>query len=406
MQRKIIKIVLSILFFLDIVFGSEIDLTSEKYILYNLNDNEVLVSQDENTKTSIASLTKIMTVIVSIENIKDYDSKVIITQDMLSGIDWDVSTAGFKLNEELTYNDLLYGTMLPSGADAANALAISIGKTKENFVKLMNDKVKELNLKNTHFANVVGLYDKENYSSAYDMAQILKYSLKNKKFKEVFESKEYTYTNGRKVKSTIQKYNASTGKNISFITGSKTGYIRKSGYCLASTATLNDVNYLLITLNAFSSESSIHIKDHVKAYSYFNDNYGYKNIVDEDDIICTLKTKDSKEKTIDIKANTNIKDYQKNTFDKSKIKYEYVGVDKVSYFTRKGTKLGHVKINYEGEILNEFDLIYNQSLSFSLFSFIWDNIIIIIVVCLVLWVLIKAKKIQKRKRRKKHIRSV
>ena len=290
MQRKLISILLVFLSFISIVCASEVNLKSEKFILYNMNDSTVLMSQDENTRTSIASLTKIMTVIVSIENIKNYDKKVTITSKMLNGIDWDVAVAGFKVGEKLTYNDLLYGAILPSGADAVKSLAVSISGSEDNFVKLMNKKVKELGLKNTHFTNVVGLYDENNYSSAYDMAQILIYSLKNPKFKEVFSAKKYTYSNGKKAKSTIEHYNEKSKLNISYITGAKTGYIKKAGQCLATTATLSDVNYLLVTLNAFSDVTGTHIKDHVKTYTYFDNNYGYKDIVNNDDIIVKLKT--------------------------------------------------------------------------------------------------------------------
>jgi len=407
MQKKISKILLSFFLFIEIIYASELKLSSEKYILYNMNDNEVILSKDENTKTSIASLTKIMTVIVSIENIKDFNKEITITKDMLSGIDWDVATAGFKVGDKLTYNDLLYGAILPSGADAVNALAISISGNKKDFVKLMNNKVKELGLKNTKFANVVGLYDENNYSSAYDMAQILKYALQNSKFKEVFETKKYTYSNGKTTRSTIERYNSNSNSNISYITGSKTGYIKKAGYCLASTATLNNVNYLLVTLNAFSSESGVHIKDHTKAYTYFDRNYGYKNIVNKNDDIVTLKTLYAKEKEITIKSNVEIDDYLKNDFDKNKIKYVYTGLDTISYFMDKGTKLGHVKIEYENKTLDEFDLLYNGTLTFSLLSFIWINkfkIILLILLFMFIFRIIQVQIIKRRRRKRRRLK--
>ena len=407
MQKKIIKLLLIVVLFFQIVYASEVNLTSEKYILYNLNDNEVLLSKDENERTNIASLTKIMTIIVSIENIKDYNEKITITHEMIDDIAWDVSTAGFKVGEKVTYNDLLYGAMLPSGADAVNALAISISGNKKDFVNLMNKKVNELGLKNTHFANVVGLYDKNNYSSAYDMAQILEYSLKNKKFKEVFEARKYKYSNGKTTKSTIERYNEKNNLNISYIKGAKTGYISKAGYCLATTAILNDVNYLLITLNAFSSESGVHIKDHTKTYTYFDKNYGYKNIVNKDDEIVKLKTLYAKEKEISIKSNVSIDDYLKNDFDKNKIEYKYDGIDTISYFMKEGTKLGHVKIMYDEKMLDEFDLIYNGTLTFSLLSYIWINkfkILIIILLILLIFRIIKVQIIRRRRRKRRRIK--
>ena len=205
--KKIIKFIyIFLVFFLLFkveAFGETLNLNSDKYILYNLNDNIVLLNKNETQETYIASLTKMMTVIVAIENIEDYNKEVIITKEMFKDIAWDVSVAGFKVGEKVTYNDLLYGAILPSGADAVNALALSISGSYDDFIELMNQKAKDLSLKHTHFANVTGLFNENNYSSAYDVAEILKYALKNKKFKEVFETKRYTFSNGKIVKSTI-----------------------------------------------------------------------------------------------------------------------------------------------------------------------------------------------------------
>ncbi len=392
MQNKIIKILLAVVVFFEVVRADDIKLVSERYILYNMNDNSVLLEKDSHDEVSIASLTKIMTVIVAIENINDYNKIVTIKKSMIDDIAWDVATAGFRVGDKLTYNDLLYAAILSSGADAVNALAESVSGSRSEFIKLMNQKVSELGLKNTHFQNVIGLYSKSNYSSAYDMAQILIYALKNEKFKSVFETNNYKLSNGKIIKSTIEKYNNKNNLNISFITGSKTGYISKAGFCLASTATLNNVNYLLITLNAFSNEANVHIKDHIKTYNYFNNNYGYKKIVDEEDIITTLKTKYAKEKNIDIKANKAINKYVKNDFDKSKVEYIYDGRDSISYFTSIGTKLGSVKVNYDGKTIDEFDLIYHTKLTFSLLSFIWINKYWIIFFALFIFLLVYTKR--------------
>lgn len=403
--------IILIIFFLATksVHATELNLNSDKYILYNLDENTILDKKDENKEASVASLTKIMTTIVAIENIKDFDKTVIITKEMFKDIAWDVSVAGFKVNDEVTYNDLLYGAILPSGADAVNALALSVSDSYEEFVKLMNKKVNELKLKHTHFSNVTGLYSEENYSSAYDMAQILKYALKNKKFKKIFETKKYTFTTGKTVKSTIEHYNSRIGlKDISYITGGKTGYINASGYCLATTAKIDNVNYLLITLNADNTKTAPHIEDAITTYEYYSKNYGNKIIVDKNDEVVTLKAKSSREKQINIKANTIIEKYLKKDFDKNKIKYNYDGVKKVSYFTKKGTKLGTVEVVYNDIVLDKFDLIYSQALTFSLCSFIWNNLLLIIFLFFVLFILFRIVQLsyKKRKRRKNRRRQM
>ena len=333
---KCIAILLVIMLLPIVVFAEDLDLISDKYILYNLNDNKILMKKNENEETQVASLTKIMTTITAIENIENFDDKVTITKEMVNNIAWDVAKIGLKAGDTVTYNDLLYGAILPSAADCVNALAISISGSYKDFVKLMNNKVKDLKLKHTHFENVVGLYSKDNYSTAYDMAEILKYSLENKKFKQVFETKEYILTNGKKIKSTLKTYNQKVGEDISYITGAKTGYIKLAGNCLASTATIDNVNYLLVTLNAYSSKKSPHILDAISTYKYFSSNYSYKSILDKKDVIVNLKTKYAKEKNVDIHSNREYKYYLTNDFNKENIKYEYNGINEISFFTKKG----------------------------------------------------------------------
>lgn len=386
------------------IYAENLDLISDKYILYNLNDNKVLIEKNENEETQVASLTKIMTTIVAIENIEDFDKKVTITKEMVNNIEWDVAKIGLKTGNVVTYNDLLYGAILPSAADCVNALAISISGSYEKFVELMNNKVKELGLKHTHFENVVGLYNEDNYSSAYDMAEILKYALKNKKFKQIFETKEYTLTNKKKIKSTLKTYNQKIGEDISYITGAKTGYIKHAGNCLASTATVDNVNYLLITLNAYSSKKSPHILDAVSTYKYFSTNYSYKPILTKNDTVVNLKTKYAKEKNVDIHSSQEFEYYLKNDFNKENLKYEYDGIREISFFTKKGTKLGKVKIKLNNETLKTFDLIYNEKLTFSLASFLWINKIYFVAIILFMIAILKIRKRKKFKNRKSKVK--
>ena len=394
--NKVIFALTSILLFCN-VFAENLDLISDKYILYNLNDNKILMQKNENEETQIASLTKIMTIIVAIENITDFDEKVTITKDMVNNIEWDVAKIGLKSGDIVTYNDLLYGAMLPSAADCVNALAISISGNYKDFIELMNNKVKELKLKHTHFENVVGLYSKDNYSSAYDVAEILKYSLKNQKFKQIFEAKEYVLTNGKKINSTLKTYNKKVGEDISYITGAKTGYIKLAGNCLASTATIDNVNYLLVTLNAYSNKKSPHILDATSTYKYFSNNYSYKYILKKNDVVVNLKTKYAKEKNIDIHSSQEYQYYLKNDFNKESIKYEYDGIKEISYFTKKGTTLGKVKIKLNDEILETFELIYNENLTFSIASFLWINKAYVIAIILFIIILLKISKRKKKR---------
>ncbi len=350
--------------------ASETSLSSKRYILYNLNDMEIIDAKNEHQRASMASLTKIMTVIVAIENIKDYNAKVKITGQMIDDIAYDVVTVGFKRGEVVTYNDLLYGALLPSGADAVEALAVSLSGSESAFVKKMNAKAIELGLKDTSFSNVVGLYGKYNYSTPYDMAQILIYALKNEKFRSVFETKQYKLSNGKVINSSLMYYNRKLGKDLSAIKGAKTGYIEEAMYCLASISTLNNVNYLFVSFEAPNSAS--HILDHLIEYNYFDKNYSYKNVLDKDDKIFVLKTKYAKEKYIYITSNEDIKKYLKNDYDKEKNNYKYDGLVEMNYFNQK-KNIGKLEVYYDGKLMGSTDLTLSKPLHFDVITYLKEN---------------------------------
>ena len=251
---------------------SAIDINSKYAIVYNLNDNNIIYEKDSNQKSEIASLTKIMTTILTIENVKNLDDIVTVKYDDLVGLN-GYSVAGFKVGDQVTYTDLIYGLMLPSGGDAGQILANNISGTTLEFANLMNKKAEELGMKNTHFSNPIGM-DEDNYSTAYDMALLVKYAIKNNTFKEVFSKENYTTTNNIKLEKT-------------------TSNIAKK-YNIYITATLNDVNYLVVTLNAEKNPN--HIKDSMNLYNYFDSNYSYKEILKDNQLLKTIKVKHSKTK--------------------------------------------------------------------------------------------------------------
>jgi D-alanyl-D-alanine carboxypeptidase (penicillin-binding protein 5/6) len=149
------------------------------YVENRTSKNEVM-KKNHKVKTCPASLTKIMTTIVALEHIEDLSAIAPVDVDTyIEMVNNNSSMAGFYGKEQTTYRDLLYGTILSSGGEAANSLAINIAGSVENFVKLMNNKASELGLHDTHFVNPEGLHDKNQYTTAYDMARLLDYALDN-----------------------------------------------------------------------------------------------------------------------------------------------------------------------------------------------------------------------------------
>ena len=399
-MKKIMHIFIILsLFLIESVYAEEFNITSKHVIIYNMNEDKVLYELDSNTKDQIASLTKIMTTIVAIENNKDLDKEVTITKEAFIGTN-GYTTVGFKVGNTATIKDLLYGTMLPSGADAVNALAIETSGSVEEFVKLMNNKAQELNLKNTHFDNPIGMDSDDNYSSAHDIAELLKYSLKNEIFKEIFTARTYKIESiNKEVKTTLISYSRSYGLDITDITGAKSGFTDAAGLCLASTATIDDVNYLLVTMNADIKNKSNAIKDSLEIYDYYSSNFSYQKVIKKDQLLKTIPTKWGKKEKYEVKSTDDIEVYLSNSTRRNRIKYIYEGIEELTYKNKLGDKLGTVKVEYEGNLLTTYDVYLNENIEY--YHPVLYAIIIISVIIMLLS--IEAMIVKRKKKKKKRL---
>ena len=154
-----------------------LDTASRHAILLDAQSGRVLAQKRADERTAPASLTKMMTVLMAIEAEPDLDKQVTLPEDFFPALQTEnASMAGFMPGETVTVRDLLYGAMLPSGAECCEALAQLVSGSEENFAALMNQKAAELGMKNTHFTNATGLTDTEHYSSAADMARLARHS--------------------------------------------------------------------------------------------------------------------------------------------------------------------------------------------------------------------------------------
>lgn len=380
-MKKVLSFIFVFILFMVRANAVELDISSQNAILYNMDTEEILYEKAADEQVSIASLTKIMTALVSIENIEDLDTQVVLTADDFGGlIEANAVTAGFTKGEVVTYRDLLYGLLLPSGADAAKALARNIAGSEENFIKMMNEKVEKMNLKNTHFSTVIGLDDDNNYSTARELALIFKAALKNEDFKTIITTKEYTSSDGKvKFHSTIQSNAKKFEIDIPYILGGKTGTTTDAGLCLATIAKENDVNYMLVTLGALYDKKAPHnIEDAQTIYDYFIDNYGNHVIVDKETPFTEIKVKYGTEKTLKLYPTKSITKYLENDYDKNDIKYVYDGREEITAFTKKGEKLGTLEIYYQDNLIAKENIVLNQTLKFTLLEFAKENIIIIL----------------------------
>lgn len=371
-MKKLKILLLSLLCIPSILNALEIDgLYSKNILVYDLDENQVLYEKESDVKTSIASLTKIMTTILSIENIANLNEEVTITYNMLKDVPWDASVAGLEVGDILTYKDLLYASMLPSGADATDSLAVSLFSDVDTFVEKMNEKAKELGLENTHFVNTTGLDIDGHYSSAIDLLKLLKYALNNETFKEIFTTKNYTTTNGIKLNSTIDSYNRRLNYDLSYVLGSKTGYTDDAGLCLITLSNINDENIITISINApVDEQHNKNVVDLANIHDALDENYKKVKLYSEGNVLKTLNTKYAKELNIDILASKDIYKYVEGEFDESLVRIEYEGIDNIAYNTMVDESLGNIKVYYDKYLVYEEEVKLNHELSFSLWEFI------------------------------------
>lgn len=175
--------------FRNIYANTNLDLVCKTHVAINADDNTVLFNDNANERVYPASTTKILTAIIVLEKLK-LDDEITITPQMMAQVPYDSSVMSIFANETYTVKDLLYGLLLVSGNDVAIVFADTISGNMNDFSVLMNEKVKEIGCKNTNFVNAHGYHDDNHYTTAYDMALIFNYCIKNDTFKEIISTKE------------------------------------------------------------------------------------------------------------------------------------------------------------------------------------------------------------------------
>ena len=254
------------------------ELPSKYAVVIDLQTGAILAEKSSDTIISPASMTKILTLLVAAEHVADrLDETFTMTLD-ISDYCYvnDCSVVGLEPNEVVPVRELLYGTILPSGADAAVCLANFVAGSHEAFVEMMNQKVDALGLSDTaHFTNCVGLYDPQNVCTVKDMALILKAAMENELCQEVLNARTYEtrpteqHPNGQVLSNLfLRRIEDHLPDGFSAI-GAKTGFVNQSGSCAASCGRDDSTGnlYICVTGNAFSSWRAIY--DHVDLYSKF-----------------------------------------------------------------------------------------------------------------------------------------
>ena len=399
-MKKFLNLLFILFLLIPISIKAEaIDINSTNAVMINLNNNEIIYEKGKDDVIKIASMQKVMTSLIAIEKIDNLDEEFTLPSGIFDGLDPDLAVVGFSSGDRVTYNDLLYATLLKSGADAAYALGMEVSGSEEEYVKLMNDKVKELGLKNTVYKNTSGLDAEGQYSTAYDMAIVLKYAMKNKKFREIVSTPEYTTTNGEYTFSGPAK--KAKGMDMPYYVGGKTGFTDEAGLCLASYASFNDIDYVLVTAGANQDLKDQNFIDQKTLFDYFMNNFSFQKIVKKGDKIKTIKTLYDDE--VELNASRDVTLYLNNSVFQKDIKHIYEGKEKLDRDIKRGDKIGKYIVKYNDTVLYEEDVLSPITVTFKLKT-PYKIAILVLVGWFILHLIVRDIRRQRRKRRRRRRR--
>lgn len=349
-----------------------------------MDTGEVLYSKNENQKVYPASITKIMSVMLILEsNMYNPDAKIAMTKEVLKLISGTGSSvSNLKVGEEITHLDLIYLVLMSSFGDCAYLGAITFGGSVDNFVDMMNEKAKNLGLKNTHYTNPVGLHEAGTYTTAYDTYKLASYALKNSTFKKVCESTRYTVpatnmSGARTISTTNFLQDNTTNYYYSYAKGVKTGYTDEAGRCLVSTASYNGYNYICILFGCPPNAGKRYeFIDSKNLYRWVFNNFEFKNVADSDNPIYEMP--------VDLSLQTDfVSLYVEKSFisvlpkdaDESTITIHPHTKSKVADAPiKKGDVLGTADIIYAEKVIGTVNLVSGENVKRSTILYIWRAI--------------------------------
>lgn len=336
------------------------DVGSNGMVCMEGQSGKILYDKNGDEKFYPASLTKVLTALVVLENTKDLKKETTVSENAVDGIDPSSSHIALDIGEKISVEDLLYGLLLASGNDCAVALAEETSGSVKEFSKLMNQKVKDLGLKNSHFVNPHGLYDEKHYTTPKDLAKIMKSCVRNKKFVEIMSTlkhvvpktnksdKRELWNNHRMVKGKYQHYDG--------VVGGKTGFITESRFNLITYAKKGDLG--LVTVAMRSDGQSAVVDDTKKVLDYYFDKY-HIDVLKKKDIGEKSVTIDDKK--IKVKATKDIRMILPKDVKAEDVEVEASPYDEMELPVKKGQIVGKVAASYDGKQLGATTVVSKQN---------------------------------------------
>ena len=390
-------------------------------LLVSLDDGSVIIDRNADTPVAPASLTKVMTALVVLKN-RDNINEIMTVQreaiEVLAGT--GSSTSGLKSGEQISIYNMLCCLLIPSGNDAATALAIEVGGSIDGFVKMMNDLAAELGCKNTHFDNPHGLDSATHKTTANDLAIITKEALKYPVFETIVATNVYELpeTNMNKARQIVNTNYLISPYRVTYynkdVKGIKTGSTDDAGKCLIAYASRNGYNYLSVAMGGDYRDSD---NDGIEENQAFMDtnkmfNWAFKNlkyeiVTREGQFVCSVPLNYCWElETIKLVALDEVMALVPQGNDSQSVSFQpYEVADSIDAPVKKGDKLGKAKIIFAGQQIGTVDLVASEDARMSIFlyiksiplvRYIFLAVVILIVVYLVIFVISNQKRKKKR----------
>ena len=341
-------------------------------LLIDLNTGRAVYEQDADERVYPASLTKIMTCLLALEN-GNLSDVVTVSASALDDLDADSSVAGLQVGEQMTLENLLYCMMVVSGNDACNVIAEHIAGSITDFVRMMNQRAYELGCLNTHFSNPHGLHDENHYTTARDLSIITQAALKSENFRQIVDTYEYQLPDDNvrqnipKLKTTNMLIYRSMSNSLYYSRahGIKTGYTSQAGRCVISEATGDGLDLLGIVCGAATTilDSGDLLMENftecARLFDYGFDNYSYLPIMSPLYPVDQVKINNSAgAEAVAVAPQDEIKVLLPNDYDPDKLVTDIqLNSDSVDAPVREGDVLGSATVTYAGEILGQTKLL-------------------------------------------------
>lgn len=372
---KKILILIFLLILIPVVKAEEIeDLApnAKSAIMIEASTGEILFQKNAYEKLPPASMTKMMSILLILEEIEKgnlkWDDEIVASETAAS---MGGSQIFLEAGEKMTVTELLKGISIASGNDATVAMAEKIAGTEEAFVKRMNERAKGLGLKNTHFVNSTGLDIDNHYSSAYDMSLIAKELVKHEKILEFTG----TYEEYLRKDSDNPFWLVNTNRLVRFykgVDGLKTGYTSSAGYCLTATAKREDMRLITVVMN--EPDTSKRSSDTTKMLDYGYNVYTVENIIDNSTTIDKKKVELGKKEEVDIISKETITILRKKSDKDRNIVYK-ANIDKIVAPVKKGDKVGTIDILEDNKVISTIEATVKEDINkASIFTILYSNI--------------------------------